>query len=161
MLQELIEHADPPSYQDLYTFIMNQLLFLIFVSIHTTTENGTIVLYRLLQNPKLIETLLEEQKCVLEQEQHDQQKMLQEKESNKNRTSEIFSADTIKRMVKLDSVCREALRLRSQFYELSHTNVSDHNIVLSNGTIIPPGKSYTCILSVILFLNQNKNKINR
>ena len=123
---------------------MNQLLFLTFASIHTTTENGTIVLYRLLQNPKLIEVLLEEQKYVLEQEQHDQQKMSQEKESNKkNRTNEIFTSDIIKKMVKLDSVCREALRLRSQFYELPHTNVSDHNIVLSNGTIIPSGKSYT------------------
>ncbi|KAG2219510.1 hypothetical protein INT45_002827, partial [Circinella minor] len=141
ILQELIEHADPPSYQDMYTFILNQLLFLTFVSIHTTTENGTIVLYRLLQHPQIIKELLEEQKYVLEQEQEDQQKTSQQKGSTNmknNLTSEVFTADTIKKMVKLDSVCRETFRLRSQFYELSHTNVSDHNIVLSNGTVIPP-----------------------
>ncbi|KAI9250550.1 cytochrome P450 [Phascolomyces articulosus] len=136
MLQELVENATPPPGQDVYTFIMNQLLFLTFASIHTTTENGTIVLYRLLQNPDVLNELLEEQNDVLRQEVFTT--IDPDKQQNGGNPSHVFTADRIKKMTKLDSVCREALRLRSQFYELAHTNVTNQNIVLSNGTVIPP-----------------------
>ena len=55
------------------------------------------------------------------------------------KSSEVFTFDIIKNMIKLDSVCRESMRLRNEFYELTHTNVGKNKVVLSNGTIIPPG----------------------
>ncbi|KAI9495643.1 cytochrome P450 [Zychaea mexicana] len=128
ILQELIDHAEVPRGRDIYTHIVNEIIVLIFASIHTTSENGTIVLYRILQNPELINELLEEQQETIEHAGLDPN----------GKSNEVFTFDTIKGMVKLDSFCREALRLRSEFYELAHTNISKQNVVLSNGTIIPP-----------------------
>ncbi|KAI9246698.1 cytochrome P450, partial [Phascolomyces articulosus] len=88
------------------------------------------VLYRLLQHPEVTEELLKEQ-----------QQVLQESGLDPNGKSvDVFTCDVLKKMLKLDSVVRESLRLRNQFYELPHTNIRNHNVVLSNGTIIPPDR---------------------
>lgn len=111
--------------------MLDQLLVLIFASVHTTSENGTIVISRLLQHPEVIGELLEEQDRVLREAGLD---------PNQGTSVALFTFEIIKNMPKLDSVCRESLRLRSQFYELAHTNIRNHNVVLSNGTVVPPGK---------------------
>ncbi|KAI9249141.1 cytochrome P450 [Phascolomyces articulosus] len=131
VLQELIEDSALSSgkHGDIYTAVLNQLLILIFASIHTTSENTSITLYRLLQNPSVIDELLQEQEQVLRKAGYDPK-------SGKN-SCEVFTFDIIKNMPRLDSVCRESLRLRSQFFELAHTNIRDHKVTLSNGVIIP------------------------
>ena len=130
MLQQLIEDdASLPLDDKLYEKVLNFLLLLIFASIHTTTENGIIVLYRLLERTEIFDELLEEQ-----------QQVLQENGLDPHGASEdVFTCDVIKKMPKLDSVTRESLRLRNQFYELPHTNIGNRNVVLSNGMSIPPG----------------------
>ncbi|KAI8144566.1 cytochrome P450 [Fennellomyces sp. T-0311] len=128
ILQDLIEHAQVPRGQTLHQHIVNYTMGLIFASIHTTSENGTIVLYRILQNPELMQELLEEQKEVLQQYGVDPN----------GEAKDVFTFDIIKDMPKLDSIIRESLRLRNEFYELTHTNVTSKKIVLSNGTVIPP-----------------------
>ena len=105
---------------------------LIFASIHTTSENGTIALYRVLQNPKLMDDLLEEQAKVLEHHGVDPNGAAQD----------VFTFDIIKEMPKLDSIIRESLRLRNEFYEHTHTNITSGKIVLSNGTVIPPSMCF-------------------
>ncbi|KAI7850426.1 cytochrome P450 [Circinella umbellata] len=129
ILQDLIENSKIPAGRDIATHITNQIIVLIFASIHTTSENGTIVLYHILNTPGLIEELYKEQQEVLTNAGLDPN----------GKSSEVFTFDIIKSMVKLDSVCRESMRLRNEFYELTHTNVGKNKIVLSNGTIIPPG----------------------
>ena len=105
------------------------MMGLIFASIHTTSENGTIVLYRILQNPKLIQDLLEEQTEVLERHGVDPNR----------EAKDVFSFEIIKDMPKLDSIVRESLRLRNEFYELPHSNITSEKVILSNGTVIPSG----------------------
>ncbi|KAI7851355.1 cytochrome P450 [Circinella umbellata] len=133
VLQELIEINGPSfnnnNQKEFYTAMLDQLLVLIFASVHTTSENGTIVISRLLQHPEVIDELLEEQDQVLRKAGLD---------PNQGNSVDLFTFEIIKNMPKLDSVCRESLRLRSQFYELAHTNITKRNVVLSNGTVIPP-----------------------
>ncbi|KAI9490233.1 cytochrome P450, partial [Zychaea mexicana] len=80
-------------------------------------------------HPELIDELLKEQQETIENAGLDPN----------GKSNEVFTYDTIKDMVKLDSVCRETMRLRNRFYDLLHTNISEKKVVLSNGTIIPPG----------------------
>ncbi|KAG2219502.1 hypothetical protein INT45_002819 [Circinella minor] len=129
MLQQLID-SDPstPLNDTFYEKVLNFLLLLVFASIHTTTENGIIVLYRLLQKPEIFDDLLKEQQQVLAENGLDPQ----------GPSEDVFTCDVLKKMPKLDSVVRESLRLRNQFYELPHTNIRNRNVVLSNGVSIPP-----------------------
>ena len=127
-MQDLLEDNPPEPGTSVEEHCVNWMFSLIFASVHTTSENATIVIYRLLENPELMEELLQEQNEVLR---------CHGVEAGKG--SEAFSFNIIKEFVKLDSVCREALRLKNQYFELSHTNVSGKNVVLSNGVIIPPG----------------------
>ncbi|KAI9490971.1 cytochrome P450 [Zychaea mexicana] len=129
ILQDLLEDNPPEPGTSVAEHCVNWMFSLIFASVHTTSENATVVIYRLLENPELMDELLEEQNEVLRRHGV---------EAGKG--SEAFSFDIIKEFVKLDSVCREALRLKNQYYELSHTNISGKNIVLSNGVVIPPGQ---------------------
>ncbi|KAI9268108.1 cytochrome P450 [Phascolomyces articulosus] len=128
ILQDLIENFKAPAGRDFATHITNEIIVLIFASIHTTSENGTIVLYRILNTPGLVEELFKEQQEVLTKAGLDPN----------GKSSEVFTFDIIKNMVKLDSVCRESMRLRNEFLELAHTNVGKNRVVLSNGTIIQP-----------------------
>ncbi|KAI8147549.1 cytochrome P450 [Fennellomyces sp. T-0311] len=122
ILQEIIENYPPPPTCDIdiYNYYANWMIVLIFASVHTTTEHGTIVLYRLLQHPDIIEELLREQNEVLG-------------------GSTLFTGEVVRKLVKLDSVCREALRFKNDFFALPHRNVSGGNIALSNGVVIKPG----------------------
>ena len=131
-MQDILENIPPEKGTTIYDHCVNWMFALIFASIHTTSENATVVIYQLLQHPELMEELLEEQNEVLERHG------LQATEG-----SDAFTFDIIKEFVKLDSVCREAMRLKNQYYELPHCNIGNNSIVLSNGTVIPPG-NVTC-----------------
>ncbi|KAI8147964.1 cytochrome P450 [Fennellomyces sp. T-0311] len=128
ILQDILETVSPGKGVSVIDNCVNWMFALIFASIHTTAENATVVIYKILQHPRLMEELLEEQNEVLERHG------LQATEG-----SDAFTFDIIKEFSKLDSVCREAMRLKNQYYELPHCNVGNNSIVLSNGTVIPPG----------------------
>ncbi|KAI9495644.1 cytochrome P450 [Zychaea mexicana] len=130
VLQDLIENVNIPRGSDLITTIVNYTIALIFASIHTTSENGTIVLYRILQNPELMDELLEEQKEVLQRNGIDPE----------GAAKDVFTFEIVKDLPKLDSIVRESMRLRNEFYELPHSNVGNKKVVLSNGTVIRPGE---------------------
>lgn len=101
-------------------------------AIHTTTENTTVILYRILQHPEIIDELLQEQKQVLEKHHGDNVDHHQD-------LTNLFTGEVIKDLVKLDSVCREAMRLRSFYIDLPHTYVGKSPLTLSCGAIIKPG----------------------
>ncbi|KAI9268107.1 cytochrome P450, partial [Phascolomyces articulosus] len=130
VLQDLIENVEVPRHTNLISHIVNYTIGLIFASIHTTSENGTIVLYRILQHPKLMEELLEEQNEVLKQHGI----------HPSGAAKDVFTFEIVKGLPKLDSIVRESMRLRNEFYELPHSNVGNNKVVLSNGTIIQPGE---------------------
>ncbi|KAG2177626.1 hypothetical protein INT44_008140 [Umbelopsis vinacea] len=130
MLQIIIEQHDPsqnwgPSYTD---FIINWMFILVFVSIHTTTENTTHALYYLMKHPQYMDDLLAEQRAVLEEEGTKDQEVK-------------FTYDVLRKLTKLDSFIREVFRMRSTDLQLQHKNMSNHDITLSNGYVIPPGQN--------------------
>ncbi|KAL0094324.1 cytochrome P450 [Phycomyces blakesleeanus] len=102
---------------------------IIFASIHTTSEAATTVLYRILDNPEVIEALREEQDQVFRKEGIDE-----------NAGAEVFTRSIIKQFVKLDSVCRESSRLKNEFIKLPHAYEGTTPLKLSNGAIIKPGE---------------------
>ena len=88
-------------------------------------------MYRLLQHPKAIDELLEEQKQVLEKHYgHD---------FDDSDMTKLFTGEVIKDLVKLDSVCRESMRTSSFYAELPHTYIGKSPLTMSNGAIIHPG----------------------
>ncbi|KAI9470409.1 cytochrome P450 [Zychaea mexicana] len=126
ILQEIIENYAPPASSDtnIYTYFTHWMIALTFAAIHTTSEHATVVLYRLLQQPEIIDELLQEQKEVF---------------GDDHTNSNVFTGDAIKKLVKLDSVCREALRAKNVFLDLPHSNTGGQSITLSNGVVIPSG----------------------
>ena len=130
MLQTLIEKAQPPPGLTLHAHLVNFIMGMIFASVHTTTQAGTVVFYRILQHPELVPEILEEQKEVLERHGIDPN----------GENKDVFTFEVVRDMHKLDSIIRESLRLGNVYLENRHCNTSSENIILSNGTIIPPGK---------------------
>lgn len=102
---------------------------IIFAALHTTSENGTLSFYRLLDNPQVLEDLLEEQNQVLEEAGYD-----------KTVGPEVFTREILNKFVKMDSVIRETSRLRNDYIGLPHLNTSKKTITLSGGAMIRPGK---------------------
>ncbi|KAI8337991.1 cytochrome P450 [Chlamydoabsidia padenii] len=110
---------------------------LIFAALHTTSENGTLVFYRLLDNPEVMEELLEEQNQVLKDAGYDS-----------DVGPEVFNRDILNKLVKLDSVIRESCRLRNDYIALPHKNISNKIITLSGGAMIRPGEhAFICRFS--------------
>ncbi|KAI8337990.1 cytochrome P450 [Chlamydoabsidia padenii] len=102
---------------------------IIFAALHTTSENGTLVFYRLLDNPQVMEDLLEEQNQVLEKAGYDG-----------DVGPEVFTREILNKFTKLDSVIRETCRLRNDYIALPHKNISNKIITLSGGAMIRPGE---------------------
>ncbi|KAI8580337.1 hypothetical protein K450DRAFT_238040 [Umbelopsis ramanniana AG] len=129
MLQNLMEMypADGDYGVPYEDYVINWTFLLVFASIHTTTENTTMVLYWLMKYPQYIDELLEEQKEAIESE------------GTKGQDPEL-SFDVIKKLVKLDSFVREVLRQRTVGLSLQHKNINKQDIELSNGIIIPSGE---------------------
>lgn len=130
MLQVVIERHDPNGDWDIpyADFIINWMFVLVFVSIHTTTENATHSLYWLMKYPEFMEVLVEEQQRVLEEE------------GTKNKEVK-FTYDVLRKLTKLDSFIREVFRIRTIELSMQHKNISNHDITLSNGYVVPPGQN--------------------
>lgn len=88
-------------------------------------------MYTLAKRPEYIQELLEEQEEIVETEPDVQKSSIS--------GDIIFTPNMYRRMVKLDSFIREAMRVRMIGIGLGHTNISGHDIVLKSGAIIKPG----------------------
>ncbi|CAO3627516.1 unnamed protein product [Cunninghamella blakesleeana] len=130
ILQSIIESKMRPQRLDVYKFTVEVLTQFIFAALHTTSENGTVAFYRIMNEPGLIDDLIKEQNEVLENEGFD-----------KNCGPEVFTRDILNKFVKLDSAVREAFRLKNQHIDLPHKNISNENVVLSSGAIVRPGEN--------------------
>lgn len=130
MLQILIEQHDPTADWGIpyVEFMINWMFILVFVSIHTTTENSTHALYWLMKHPEYRKELLEELESVLEEE------------GTKDKDVK-FTYDVLRKLTKLDSFIREVFRMRTIDLQMQHKNVTKHDITLSNGYVIPPGEN--------------------
>ncbi|KAG2224162.1 hypothetical protein INT45_000177, partial [Circinella minor] len=131
ILQDMLENYPPPATynSDIYTYYSHWMIGLIFAAVHTTSEHGTMILYRLLKHPEIINELIEEQKQVFK-----------DNFNSCNGDYDDITTESLKKLVKLDSVCRETLRVKNDFLTLPHANISNKHIVLSNGVAIPPGQ---------------------
>ncbi|CAM0138573.1 unnamed protein product [Umbelopsis sp. WA50703] len=127
MLQRIIELHDPKLDWGLpYTdFIINWMFILVFVSVHTTTENATHALYHLVKYPEFKKEIIEEQKRVLAEAGTEGQPVK-------------FTYDVLKKLTKLDSFIREVFRMRTTDLQMQHKNITKHDITLSNGYVVPP-----------------------
>ncbi|CAO3627488.1 unnamed protein product [Cunninghamella blakesleeana] len=130
ILQSIIEDGKRPENMDIYTYCAENITQLIFAAIHTTSENSTISLYRIMSHPGLVDELLEEQNQVLKDEGLDE-----------NCGPEVFTREILNKFVKLDSAIRESFRCRNDNISLPHKNISNESIILSNGVTIRPGES--------------------
>ncbi|CAO3627500.1 unnamed protein product [Cunninghamella blakesleeana] len=130
ILQSMIETDLRPSYLDVYDYCLEMVTQFIFAALHTTSENSTVVLYRIMSHPGLLEELYKEQNEVLEKEGFDN-----------SSGPEVFTRDVLNKFVKLDSTIREAFRIKNVYIELPHINMSNSNVVLSGGAVIRPGES--------------------
>ncbi|CAO3627512.1 unnamed protein product [Cunninghamella blakesleeana] len=130
VLQHIIESDEFAYNMDVYQYTLEVLTFFIFAALHTTSENGTVALYRILGEPGLIDELLKEQNEVLESEGIDS-----------NCGPEVFTREILNKFVKLDSAIREAFRVKNVHIALPHTNISKENVVLSSGVVIRPGET--------------------
>ncbi|KAG2173266.1 hypothetical protein INT43_004640 [Umbelopsis isabellina] len=130
MLQTVIQLHDPKKeYGIPYTdYIINWMFILVFVSVHTTTENATHALYHLVKYPEFRKEIVEEQKRVLAEEGTEGQ-------ANK------FTYDVLKKLTKLDSFIREVFRMRTTDLQMQHKNITKRDIVLSNGFSVPPNSN--------------------
>lgn len=135
MLQIIIEsyytERRGESVDDLTEDLVKWLIALIFAAIHTTSENSTVVLYRILSKPDVVEELLEEQREVL---------VRHGISPDEKDPSKMFTGAVIKDLVKLDSACREGMRMRNDYLTLGHTYLGKKPITLSCGAVIKPGK---------------------
>ena len=95
-----------------------------------------------MQNPEIIDVLLEEQNEVLEKHYGNN--------IDYSDYTKLFTGEVIKELVKLDSVCREAMRSRNSYLELPHTYVGKSRITLSCGAVIEPGNSFKKKLSRVI-----------
>lgn len=115
---------------DYVRYLVDWILILIFAAVHTTSENTTIFIYRLLQNPHVMDDLLEEQRQVLTSlgkplDGPDEQ---------------VFTRSTVKMFEKLDSFCRECFRLQNDFLGLSHIYNGKRDFLLGDKCVVHPGK---------------------
>ena len=95
-----------------------------FLSVLTTSGILIAIFHILATSPQYVSELLEEQEQVIQQN---------------NTTNQSLTATDYKKLVKLDSFIREAFRHMDDF-DHSHVNTTRDNVVLSNGTVIRPGK---------------------
>ncbi|KAI8140540.1 cytochrome P450 [Fennellomyces sp. T-0311] len=127
VLQKLIDLGVSPG-QEFYETIISEVIAIIFASMSTTTQEATAILYHLLQDSGYLNEILQEQRELIEQHTAN---LSAENE-------EVFTTELLRKMIKLESFCRESLRFGNQFYDNGHTNIGDTSIILSNGTMIEP-----------------------
>nr|ANH61882.1 CYP5311B1 [Absidia caerulea] len=145
-LQDLLETDECPDHIDIYSRVIYWITQIIFAALHTTSENGTLALYRLLDNPELFEDLYEEQNQVLEQAGYD-----------RSVGPEVFTREILNKFVKMDSLIRETSRLRNEFISLPHMNTSNKTITLSGGAMIRPGEN----VFINFYANHHDEKLQK
>lgn len=91
-------------------------------------------MYRLLQHPELIPELLEEQNQVL------CEYLGEDVVNSTDDAVLLFTFDVVRNLPKLDSLCRESLRLRNDYFTLTHKYLGKNKITLSNGAVVKPGE---------------------
>ncbi|KAF9928108.1 hypothetical protein FBU30_002644 [Linnemannia zychae] len=151
IMQRLLDNNDKYQFVDLED-LCGHLLILILVSVHTTTDTSTNLLYYLACFPEYVEPLYQEQQEVLGQitaeRTAEREKKLQ---SGEVASLEDFagteldpaqdralSAAAVKRMVHMDSFVREIFRYRTQRLDLMH--LARRPVTLSNGMKIAKGQ---------------------
>lgn len=130
-MQNVLESFNPPSHMDRITYIVNWMSTLSFSSIYPTSETATIVLYRLVQNPHLIDELLEEQ-----------QQVVRDAGFGDSYGNDAFTPAIIDKCNLLNSICRESLRLKNESVSVPRIYLGKEDFVLNNGTVIQPGMSH-------------------
>ncbi|CAO3655905.1 unnamed protein product [Mucor hiemalis] len=130
LLQYLLDEYPHEIDNDHLETLTSVILILIFVGVHTTTDAVTYTMYTLVKRPEYIQELLEEQEEIIDTEPDVQTSSIS--------GDIIFTPNMYRRMVKLDSFIREAMRVRMIGIGLGHTNISGHDIVLKSGAIIKP-----------------------
>ncbi|OZJ05603.1 hypothetical protein BZG36_01483 [Bifiguratus adelaidae] len=129
ILQDLIEDALPRGEErgDMLRYIAQDIVVLVFVSIHTTSHNSNLALWYLALHPEYVDELLDEQKQVFSETSDEDQ-------------GTPWTGTAIKKMVKLDSFVRETFRMRGDGADLPHKVISEKDCVLSNGMVVPKGE---------------------
>lgn len=150
ILQKLLDNFDKYRFVDLED-ICGHILVLVLASVHTTSDTSANLCYYLAAFPECIESLLEEQNEVLDQITRERQK-LRQAQLDKNDVQSLdgfkgtdldpandrkFSAQALKKMVKMDSFVREVFRYRTERLSLVH--IARKRVVLSNGMYISEG----------------------
>ncbi|KAF9104521.1 hypothetical protein BGX29_001764 [Mortierella sp. GBA35] len=150
IMQRLLDTADKYGFVDLDD-ICGHLLIMILVSVHTTTDTSTNLLYYLAAFPEYHEPLYQEQQEVLDQISKEREELRQSQIQSGEIASvedfvgteldpshdRDFSAAAVKRMVHMDSFVREIFRYRTGRLELMHK--ARKPVVLSNGMMIAKG----------------------
>ena len=130
MLQDLIENYPQPagSQKDIYTFYAGYIMWLVFPSVATIGQLIASVLHRLLEQPELIDELISEQREVFG-----------DIASGDDVKDHLTTTESIRKLVKLDSICRESFRANNDNTGSDRTNSGCDSVVLSNGVVIPSG----------------------
>lgn len=151
IMQRLLDNNDKYGFIDLED-VCGHLLILILVSVHTTTDTSTNLMYYLACFPEYHEPLFQEQQEILGQIEAEREELRQRKlQSGEFESAEEFigteldpahdrdlSAAAMKRMVKMDSFVREIFRYRMTRLELMH--LARKPVTLSNGIRIAKGQ---------------------
>ncbi|KAI9248824.1 cytochrome P450 [Phascolomyces articulosus] len=110
------------------------MLWLFFPSIAPIDDLISSVLHRILQYPNILSELILEQNQVLGH-------LSPSSTSSCSIPEDCFTTEAIRKLVKLDSVCRESFRANNQYTASDRTNIGSEDMILSNGIAIPSGQN--------------------
>ncbi|KAI9250130.1 cytochrome P450 [Phascolomyces articulosus] len=118
------------STKDIYTYYAGWITWLFFPSLATVVNLISVVFHRLLRHPEIMKEIINEQNQVFGNHYSD------------DNSKDCFTIVSVRKLVKLDSVCRESFRTNKEFNVSERANVGRESVILSNGVVIPPGEFY-------------------
>ncbi|CAO3609079.1 unnamed protein product [Cunninghamella blakesleeana] len=139
---------------------MVEILF--FVGVLTTVGTTIGVIMGLVKQKELLEELQKEQEQAIDNEIQEQKQL----GTSKLTDNDVIDRDEFmikninhiyRRMAKLDSYLRESFRYGANTIGHSHTNISDHDVVLKSGAVIKPGEAV--YINLYHVHQNNKNKL--
>ncbi|RUS20931.1 cytochrome P450 [Endogone sp. FLAS-F59071] len=137
VLQSMIEEIPPTTpMSTMIRMIGNEMINLLFASIHTTTSNSLSMLYAIADHEEYVDELLEEQEAVLAEEENEEA----EEENEDTGEGAKFNMRAIKNMTKLDSFLREVFRLSEPAAILTHKNIHSEGVILPDGHVVAKGE---------------------